>query len=78
MWEKFYNNAKEVEKKKEVDNIIIEVDKKMIDFVELALSCCGYNKEAQNTFMLSKWIENTNNKIEIEKFYRICSELFSL
>jgi len=77
MWEKFYNNAKEVEKKKEVDNIIIEVDKKMIDFVELALSCCGYNKEAQNTFMLSKWIENTNNKIEVEKFYRICSELFS-
>ena len=56
---------------------INRVDSQMLGVVELALDCYDYRNKCTNTYELSKWFQDANNKNNIEKFYKTCGIFFS-
>ena len=56
---------------------INRVDSQMFSVVELALDCYDYKNKCTNTYELSKWLQDINNKNNIEQFYKTCGIFFS-
>lgn len=55
---------------------INRVDSQMLSVVELALDCYDYRDKCTNTYELSKWLQNENDR-KVEQFYNTCSIFFS-
>lgn len=71
MWNKTLSTSP-----KDTDKIN-RVDSQMLSVVELVLDCYDYRNKCTNTYELSKWLQDENNKNNIEQFYKTCGIFFS-
>lgn len=83
-WQENLNNTwqellwEKLNEEQDNDRRISTLDAKMLSVIKLALGCVGYEeKNSNNTFQLTQWLENKGNKTNKEKFYELCTTFFS-